>query len=127
MIHNFVLRFIIVLAWTPVSFASVNVTPPNPYPGEMITISYHGPYQATEFFIHYGFNGWNLELQGEGTGIDDRNDNHAYYKREKMNWRWDRRYYEIQVKVPNGAKALHMAFCWNTCIVGKWDNHNQLD
>lgn len=108
--------------------AHVNLFPEVIVPGKNVRIEYNNPQiLGHPVFIHYGFNGWNLDTNGPGaaTHIDQNNLN--YYAHTSMQWSEQSHRYFANIPVPLNARALHMSFCWDSCKSGQWDNNKKND
>lgn len=124
--HWAMVGFIFLLSSTA-GLARVAVIPERVEPGSEITVIYDFPWAADELCIHYGFNGWNLELTGLGVRFDQSTGNFSYFIDRPMVWRWDWHRYQTTIRVPVAARSLHMAFQHGGCETGHWDNNQGQD
>jgi hypothetical protein len=95
-------------------------------PGDTVKVVYENPaFVGHRVTAHFGFNGWNLPLSGQGSGASIRLDNVDYYKRLPLVPDGDR--FVLELEIPEGARAFHAAFCKDECDTGDWDNHDGRD
>ncbi len=101
----------------------VSVEPAVLVPGASATITYrNSAVKNQDVYIHYGFNGWNMQLSGPGAGQEIDLGNANYFKRIRMQRTSVVGEFRSVIVVPNDARALHFVFCWQKCVPGQWDN-----
>jgi hypothetical protein len=106
----------------------VTVYPKVITPGSTVTVAYaNSEIRGRTVFVHFGFNGWNLKTSGPGAGLSVDQDNANFFVHKQMHYDYTYRRFVVDIQVPVGARALNMAFCWNTCGAGQWDNNRQND
>ncbi len=81
----------------------------------------------TPVYLHYGVNGWNLPLAGDGAGTETVLGDVNHYRRIPMHWSDKLQQYQTSIKIPVDARALHWVFCWGDCGSGQWDNNQGQD
>lgn len=106
--------------------ARVELTPAIAAPGSLATLRYTRPneHEARQVYAHFGFNGWNSVLAGDGAGKAADMDNWDYFVHRAMTWNASAHAYELDVRIPEDGRSLHVVFCWDACANGnEWDNN----
>ena len=112
----------------PIVYSKISVQPELVKPGRQIEVFYENPSVSSKaVFVHLGFNGWNLRSAEPDAGSDIENGNTNYFIRRKMTFDSVSQRFSAIVVVPESARAMHFAFCWNTCSSGEWDNNGGKD
>jgi hypothetical protein len=107
---------------------AVTISPGQLVPGQPAIITYVPPAGATgPVYAHYGFDGWNKPLSGPGAGSEIDEGNRNYFARRPMQVSLASGQARLQISVPDGVRAMHMAFCWDECAAGDWDNNQGRD
>lgn len=106
----------------------VTVEPAHVTPGTPTKVIYDNPdASGRAVYVHYGVNGWNLRIGGEGAGSETDTGNLNHFVRKPMRLDPATGRFEAELTVPAGARALHFAFCFDSCRVGDWDNNGEKD
>lgn len=106
----------------------LTVVPDVLVPGRTATVFYKSDARnGQDVYLHFGFNGWNLPTSGAGSGSETIDGNLDYFVRKKMKFDAVTGQFQLLIDVPQIARALHLAFCWNVCGSGDWDNSNNKD
>ncbi len=90
--------------------ASMAVQPATVRPGSSVKIVYKNEnFAGHRVRAHFGFNGWHL---GDSQDLAMRETGEGFV---------------LEAAVPEGARALHVAFCKDSCDPSDWDNRSGRD
>ena len=105
--------------------SSFQVSPTHIAPGQTVTIQYFkSKIFSDKVFIHFGFNSWSLPLEGYKQSFDE---SRQFYRDQRLSWNSSVKAFEATIKIPDDARILNAAFCWNMCLEGEWDNNDAQD
>ncbi|NRA66592.1 MAG: metallophosphoesterase [Pseudobacteriovorax sp.] len=101
------------------SFGMTKTTMSETNPKRILINYINSDWSGEDTYIYYGFNGWNLKFIGSTPSEDSGNLAFAAKKVMRANSSgWD-----IELDVPDDARAIHYVFCRSTCRLGDWDNN----